>query len=723
MAIKKFLTDIDFNQNQSISRVIENRGSAPSSPIVGQEYYNTTLNKAFFWNGTTWVEYGGGGGGGGTVTSVGLSMPPAFQVANSPITGSGTIDVTANGVASQYVRGDGVLAPFPTTTGGGSSVTYYLNGSVNQGTFGGNTYYEINRTPIIGAGTDFTTSVDGFIARFITDVGEPNLINIPIGAWNCGFFFSASSGGGTPNFYVNIYKTDGVTFTLIGSNSAFPEQITGGALIDQYFFSVAITTSSLLATDRIAIEIYVVTAGRTITLHTEDSHLSEIITTFSSGLTALNGLTDQVQNFATGTSGTDFGISSGGSTHTFNLPFASATNTGKLSNSDWVIFNSKVDKNIYSADGTISGTRIVNLNSQSLEFQDNSPIGGQFSVLIDNGTKLSSFTLNPNLFDLQLIDTGLGSVVSGNSTSLLLKYIGVSGIKQMLINNIGLQINGTYYLPNFDGSAGQVVTTNGAGNLSFQDVTNIPSFIPFIQQSEIRRGTIGLNNSVNIGTYGDYVPITTGTIQALTMSAVTVTKLPKCRIYSTTSTVNSVVCQRNGADSLIQNLEVGFRFIGSYVFSDVNSAGVQQFAPNARQFCGLTASSIVFPISNTITVQQQTNMIGMGSDVGDANLQIFHNDNLGTATKIDLGANFPANKTGAVANGVGYMLELYASQNATSVNYRVTRLTDFVQTQGTITTNLPAQTTLLCPQIVRTSGASAVVVSIDFIQLNVYNLD
>jgi len=36
----------------------------------------------------------GGGGGGGTVTSVGLTMPPEFVVANSPITGFGTITVS-----------------------------------------------------------------------------------------------------------------------------------------------------------------------------------------------------------------------------------------------------------------------------------------------------------------------------------------------------------------------------------------------------------------------------------------------------------------------------------------------------------------------------------------------------------------------------------------------------------------------------------------------------
>jgi hypothetical protein len=41
------------------------------------------------------------GGGGAAVTSVGLTMPPAFNVTNSPIIDSGTIDVTGAGLATQ----------------------------------------------------------------------------------------------------------------------------------------------------------------------------------------------------------------------------------------------------------------------------------------------------------------------------------------------------------------------------------------------------------------------------------------------------------------------------------------------------------------------------------------------------------------------------------------------------------------------------------------------
>jgi len=282
---------------------------------------------------------------GSGVTSVGLTMPSAFSVTNSPITSSGDIAVTGAGLVSQYVRGDGTLANFPNSTGGGSSVNYYLNGSVSQGTFGGDTFYEMSKTPILGAGTNFTRTNgagNGYIASFITDAGDPSFLNIPGGNWNLEFYFQSSATGGSPQFYGEIYKVSATdVFTLVASGSANPEGITNGTTIDQYFTSISVPQTSLLITDRLAIRIYVITSGRTITLHTENGNLCEVLTTFTTGLTALNGLTTQVQNLAVGTSGTDFAISSSTDTHTFNLPTASASNRGALSSTDWTTFNNK----------------------------------------------------------------------------------------------------------------------------------------------------------------------------------------------------------------------------------------------------------------------------------------------------------------------------------------------------------------------------------------------
>lgn len=312
------------------------------------------------------------GGGSGSVTSVGLSMPSAFTVSNSPILTSGTIAVTGSGLDSQYVRGDGTLGNFPTYNGGGASVSYYLNGGTNQGVFVGNTYYEMSPAAITGTASNFSINTNGYIAQFITDVGNPNSLVIPAGNWNFEMYFNSSSNGGAPNFYVELYKYDGTTFTLVASSSPAPEVISNGTQLDLYTAALAVPQTTLTLTDRLAVRVHVNNDGRTITLHTQDSHLCQIITTFSTGITALNGLTDSIQTFATGTSGTDFNINSSVNTHTFNLPTASSTNRGALSNTDWTTFNSKV--------GT---TRTINTTS---------PLSGGGNLSADRTLSISQST-------------------------------------------------------------------------------------------------------------------------------------------------------------------------------------------------------------------------------------------------------------------------------------------------------------------------------------------
>jgi hypothetical protein len=64
----------------------------------------------------------------GTVTSVGVSMPAAFTVSNSPVTTSGTIAITATGTTLQYMRGDGTVATLNTTVVTEGDNLYYTQG-------------------------------------------------------------------------------------------------------------------------------------------------------------------------------------------------------------------------------------------------------------------------------------------------------------------------------------------------------------------------------------------------------------------------------------------------------------------------------------------------------------------------------------------------------------------------------------------------------------------
>lgn len=310
------------------------------------------------------------------LTSVGLTMPIAFNVANSPLTSDGTIAVSAAGTSSQYIRGDGQLATLPTGAGGGSTVAYYLNGSINASVAG---YKQLSNLATIGGGTDFTLVGNGLIAQFLTDLGNPNRTEIPGGAWNFEMFFQSSSAGGSAKFYVELLKYDGITFTSIASSVSVPEEITGGTAIDLYLTSLAVPTTPLLVTDRLAIRVYIVdnAVGRTITLHTEDNTLCEIITTFSGGVTSLNGLTANTQYLAVGTTGTDFNISSLVDTHTFNLPTASATNRGALSSADFTSFNNKFNLPTLTSGSVLfsNGTTIAQDNSKFFWDDTNNRLG------------------------------------------------------------------------------------------------------------------------------------------------------------------------------------------------------------------------------------------------------------------------------------------------------------------------------------------------------------
>ena len=394
-----------------------------------------------------------------SVTNLGASTTNSIT-ANSFVKSGGTSSQILAADGSVITQGNnititgGVISSVGGTGGGGSSVNYYLNGGTSQGTFGGTTYYEFSKTAVIGTGADFNISSNGYIASFITDVADPSLLLIPAGNWNLEFFFSSSSAGGSPSFYVELYKYDGTTFTSIASSSATPEGITNGTSIDAYFTPLEVPETILTVNDRLAIRVFVNASSKTITLHTQDSHLCQVITSFTSGLTALNGLQAQVQNFATGTTGTDFDIVSSGSTHTFNLPSASATARGVVTTGSQTFAGTKT----FSSNIVIPGTGSALILSASS--------GGTVSGL--------STSTYPDLTEL--------SYVKGVTSSLQTQFSGkqatlISGNNIKSINGNSILGSGDLVISGTSAQTGTIIVTSGTSFTTPSTITTSTVFI------------------------------------------------------------------------------------------------------------------------------------------------------------------------------------------------------------------------------------------------------
>ena len=101
-----YITDNSGNWNTAYNR------SIVSAAVTGTTTKTLTLNEQ---DGNTitasWTDLDTG------LTSVGVSMPSAFSVANSPLTANGTIAVTGAGTTLQYIDGTGALRTFPGLTG------------------------------------------------------------------------------------------------------------------------------------------------------------------------------------------------------------------------------------------------------------------------------------------------------------------------------------------------------------------------------------------------------------------------------------------------------------------------------------------------------------------------------------------------------------------------------------------------------------------------------
>ena len=197
------------------------------------------------------------------------------------------------------------------------------------------------------------------------------------------------------------------------------------------------------------------------------------------GITTLNTLVALTQTFAVGTSGTDFAINSAISTHTFDLPTASAINRGALSSTDWTTFNSKQGAITLTTTGTTGASTFI-ANTLNIPSYADQFVGTVTSVGL---TAPSAFTITGSPITtsgtLAITGAGLGSqyidgtgalqtfpaLSSGTVTSVAASvptFLSVSGSPITTSGTLAVTLSGTA-LPVANGGTG-VTSSTGSGN-------------------------------------------------------------------------------------------------------------------------------------------------------------------------------------------------------------------------------------------------------------------
>jgi hypothetical protein len=187
-----------------VGNVVAQEGDYTLTQIGDVTLTSPSNGQVLKYNGTAWVNSSDTDTG---LTSVGLSMPSAFSVANSPLTANGTLSVTGAGTTAQYVRGDGTLATFPTLTG---FVPYTgATADVDLGTF------NLTADVITGATGSFASN------------GGSNTFAINHSSGS-GIALNITKGGNGEGLYINKTSGSGNAATIIGTLNATTLVKSGG---------------------------------------------------------------------------------------------------------------------------------------------------------------------------------------------------------------------------------------------------------------------------------------------------------------------------------------------------------------------------------------------------------------------------------------------------------------------------------------------------------------
>lgn len=142
--------------------------------------------------------------------------------------------------------------------------------------------------------------------------------------------------------------------------------------------------------------------------------------------------------------------------------------------------------------------------------------------------------------------------------------------------------------------------------------------------------------------------------------------------------------------------------------------GLNATTATSRTFFGLSTTATA--LSATVDPTTLLSLVGFANNSADTNFKFISNDATGTATVVDLGANFPC-KTNAVDF---YEFRMFCpSGGGQNVYWSAKRLNTGHFVQGQVTTDLPALNTPMASHCHMSNGTTAAIASFDLQSLYV----
>lgn len=214
---RKFLTHVDLAKNELQNAVVQNLSSAPSSPVEGQIYYDTTAHAFYYRNNSAWVQLGSGTGDFSSNTATSVDSEIVLFSGTGGKTGkrattTGLLKGTS-GVLSAASAGTDYYAPGSTDVavadgGTGSSTAAGAATNLGLGTGDSPQFTAVN----VGAATD--TTVARVSAGVISVEGVTVVTTSNTAAFTNKTFDAAGTGNSLSNiatsmFASNVVDTDG----------------------------------------------------------------------------------------------------------------------------------------------------------------------------------------------------------------------------------------------------------------------------------------------------------------------------------------------------------------------------------------------------------------------------------------------------------------------------------------------------------------------------------